>query len=144
MQKIPDSCHGINSACSNAEVEEWSHEVIPDRGIYVFFFFFVKCLKEQPHNFGVLINYVTFANSQTPFSSASKLNVNHCRTSSACHFYFNRIVHLWNVNPNIDTSLPFCSINRYMYSFLWKHFLENFDQNNPCTFNFVCACASCH
>ena len=92
------------------------------------FSFFVKCLKEQPHNFGVLINYVTFANSQTPFSSASKLNVNHCRTSSACHFYFNRIVHLWNVNPNIDTSLPFCSINRYMYSFLWKHFLENFGQ----------------
>ena len=34
-------------------------------------------------------------------------------------------------------------IKRKLQSFLWNHFIDHFDPNNPCSFHFICPCAKC-
>ena len=106
--------------------------------------FLVKCLQDPSDNFDILsYGHISFVSSCTRASSSAKLKHNFCRTTTTRHFYFNRIVHLWNVIPDIDTSQPYCTIKRQISSFLWDHFQSHFDPSSPCSFHLLCPCSSC-
>jgi hypothetical protein len=75
------------------------------------------------------------------------LTINFTRTSAARHFYFNRIVCLWNsiqsVVP-INTSESLYVIKRKLIKHFWSHFSRHFDPSNTCTYHLVCSCTKCH
>ena len=73
--------------------------------------FLVKSLKSPTPAFNIL-NYVTFNTSTTRSGTFNKLIHNFTSTSHAHHFYFNRIVRLWNSLPYIDLSLSIDTINQ--------------------------------
>ena len=79
----------------------------------LYLLFFVKCLKISPGNFNIS-DYVQFISSSTRNSSKQKLQFKYTRTSTTHHFYFNRIVRLWNAIPSTNTELSFDSIKSYM------------------------------
>jgi len=59
------------------------------------------------------------------------------------HSYFHRLRSLWNAMPIMDINL-YITLKRKLKSFLWNHFLTNFDESNKCTFHFLCPCSICH
>ena len=83
--------------------------------------FLVKSLMSPTPAFNIL-NYVTFNTSTTRSGTFNKLIHNFTSTSHAHHFYFNRIVRLWNSLPYIDLSLSIDTIKSNLHNF----FLETF------------------
>ena len=103
--------------------------------------FLIKSLKTPSNSFNIY-NYVSFNKCNTR-SSSNKL----CHKSSnniiAANSYFYRIPRLWNALPIIDLSLSFSTIKCKLYTFLWNHFLNNFDPHNHCSMHFLCLCRNC-
>ena len=104
--------------------------------------FLVKSLKEPADNTTIL-DYVTFASMNTRSASSGKLVYNYTRYSQSRHFYFNRIVRLWNSLQTIDLNQSIYSIKRQIISRLWLHFQTTFDPDNVCTYHFLCPCNKC-
>ena len=73
----------------------------------------------------------------------SKLLHNSTPTSYIRHFYFNRIVRLWNSLPFIDFHLPFYVIKAKLYDYFWNHFVIHFDANDVHLYHIVCPCNHC-
>ena len=61
--------------------------------------FLLKCFCD-PHDNMNIWEYVSFSSNNTRAAAANKLTHNLCRTSMTRHFYFNRVVRLWNSLPN--------------------------------------------
>ena len=80
-------------------------------------------------------NYLQFTTRNT---RSSNIRLVHTRSSnnSAKHFYFNCLPRLWNALPSINLDLPIYLNKSQLKSFLWNHFLLNFDSNNYCTYHF--------
>ena len=77
--------------------------------------FFIKSNFFPSKHFNVF-KYVTFSSTNTRSSSKQKL-IHHCSsTSSHFHFYFIRIVRLWNCLPYINLSLPFPLIKCQLFT----------------------------
>ena len=87
--------------------------------------------------------FISFSSSSTRSSTFKKLQHRYYRTTANRHFYFNRIVLLWNKLPPIDTSNSYKSIKKFLLSFFWQYFLEHFDDNS-CTFHIICPCSQCY
>ena len=72
-------------------------------------YFFIKCIKDPPDNFNIL-DYVSFSTNNTRSASSNKLVPNFSYYRSSRHFYFNRIIRLWNKLPvnlfSMSDSLP--------------------------------------
>ena len=104
--------------------------------------FLVKSLKEPADNTTIL-DYVTFVSVNTRSASSGKLVHNYRRFSQSRHFYFNRIVRLWNSLPTIDLNQSIYSIKRRIIFRLWLHFQTTFDPENECNYHFLCPCNKC-
>ena len=104
--------------------------------------FLIKCIKHPPDNLHIF-SHISFVSSCTRASSFKKIKQNFCRSSSTKHFYYNRIVHLWNALPPLDTSESYSFIKIQIMNFLWDHFKTNFNPDRPCTYHFLCPCSSC-
>ena len=98
--------------------------------------FLVKLLKEPPDNFNIF-NYISFSSGSTRSASSGKLVHNFTHYCSSRHFYFNRIVRLWNALPQINLNDSFFTIKRKVRSYFWHHFIANFDSNNICSYHLV-------
>ena len=105
--------------------------------------FLIKCIKFPSDNFNIF-DYISFNNTCTRHHTNHKLQHRYCRTTAMRHFYFVRIVRLWNSLPFIDLNNSFSTIKRYLYSYFWNHFIQYFDSVNICTFHFKCPCNSCN
>ena len=70
----------------------------------ILFLHLVKSLKSPSPAFNIY-NYVTFNTSTTRSEISNKLIYNFTPTSQSRHFFFNRIVRLWNFLPAIDINL---------------------------------------
>ena len=81
--------------------------------------FLVKHIKEPSDNYNIL-DHVRFRASVTRSST----------TTTARHFYYNRIVRLWNRLPEINLEHSVASIKANVTKFLWNHFLHYFDPSN--------------
>ena len=101
--------------------------------------FIVKCTCIQnPQDNLDISSFISFVRSRTITSTSMRLQRNFCHSSSTRHFYFNRMVLLWNAIPSIDISQPFLTICRHIMNFLWEHFGTVFNPDIPCTFYIVC------
>ena len=107
--------------------------------------FLVKCLQD-PHDCMNIRSHVSFSPSGTRAGSGNKLKYEYRRTSNGRHFYFNRVVRLWNKLPSscIDLTKSFATVRHTARAFLWTHFENHFDPKNTCTFHLVCPCYKCH
>ena len=91
-------------------------------------------LKIYPSDNCDIFSQISFVASCTRASSSKKLKHNFRRSSSTKHFYFNRIVYLWNALPPIDISQSYSSIKRQITNFLRDHFTANFNPDHSCTY----------
>ena len=103
--------------------------------------FFVNSLKHPTPSFNINL-YISFSHSTTR-SNLVKLHHNISFTNKERHFYFNRICRLWNSLPIIDISLPIETIKRRIKSFLWNHFITNFNSTDPHKYHYLCPCGNC-
>ena len=104
--------------------------------------FFVKSYKKPLPHFDIR-DFITFSTQST--RSASFLKLVHLRSqiSDVYHFYFARLVRLWNSLPAIDITLPDHTIKRKITDYLWVNFKANFESSLPCSFHLLCPCNRC-
>ena len=103
--------------------------------------FFIKSIKSPNNSFDIL-NYVSFSRGATR-SSGTKLCHRVTDNCISLNSYFYRIPKLWNAFPEIDLTLSLNTIKKKLKTYLWNHFVHNFDPNNTCTLHFVCPCYNC-
>ncbi|XP_064381995.1 uncharacterized protein LOC135330937 isoform X2 [Halichondria panicea] len=104
--------------------------------------FAVRCLQKPVDNFDIT-EFISFSTSNTRLSSNHKLvHKGHHRSNTTRHFYFKRLVRLWNALPFIDLSHSMSTIKNQLYKHFWDSFLERFDQSIICTYHLVCPCCS--
>ena len=106
--------------------------------------FLIKCMKNPSDNISLVPEFISFTSANTRSGHHRKLQYHYRRTSPARHFYFNRVVKLWNTLPPINIDLSYTSIKRFLTSILWKRFLLNFDPTNACTYQLICPCCHCY
>ena len=99
--------------------------------------FLIKSLKSPTDSFNI-DNHITFASSTTRSGTYQKLV--HSRTSTTIqrHFYFNRIIRLYNHLLVIDLSLSINTINNHITNYFWTHFTDNFNSERACIYHFLC------
>ena len=104
--------------------------------------FLIKHMKSPSDNFNIF-EYVRFNESASRSSTKKHLVHNYTRTNKARHFYYNRVVRLWNKLPeiNLESSVAYTKV--YLTKILWNHFLHSFDPDNTCSYHFCCPCSSC-
>ena len=102
-------------------------------------------MNDPPDNFNIT-DYISFVSSSTRAATMNRIKRTiplKPRLNSTRHFYFNRMVRLWNSLPNIDLQLPFNSIRRHILGIFWQVFIQQFDVNNSCTWYVSCPCTKC-
>ena len=82
--------------------------------------FLLKCIKYPPDNFDVF-SYISFCKSNSRSSSMGKLKYVYKWLSTTRHFYFNRVVRIWNQLPFLDLTLSFNSLKSIVIDHLWNH-----------------------
>ena len=98
--------------------------------------FVIKCLIKPTETFDVK----KFSTSITRSGTQQKLVFNHVRTNTVRHFFFHRVVKLWNSIPLVDLSLSFETLKATLYNHFWSHFITNFDSSDICSYHIVCPC----
>ena len=104
--------------------------------------FLVKCLQFPDPSFDIRA-FVSFSNLSTLSGFACKLVYRCSSTNKSRHFYFNRVVTLWNSLPLIDVSQSFSCIKSSFLNVFWEHFVCHFDSDDPCSFHYLCPCSTC-
>ena len=87
--------------------------------------------------------HIQFARNPTRSGTSSKLVHVKALQSLHHHFYFNRIVRLWNHLPEIDTSLSIHTIKNQITAYLWNHFITSFNSDSLCSYHVICPCYRC-
>ena len=108
-------------------------------------FLLIKLMKDPPNNFNIT-DYISFVSTSTRAATMNRIKRSiplKPRLNTTRHFYFNRVVRLWNTIPNIDLQLPFNSIKSYILDIFWHIFIQQFDVNNSCTWLLTCPCTNC-
>ena len=62
---------------------------------------------------------------------------------SSSNFYFNRFPRLWNSLPSVDDDVSTSVVISRLKALFWSHFLLNFNNDDPCSYHFLCPCSSC-
>ena len=104
--------------------------------------FFIKSYKSPSQHFNIN-DYMKFRISNTRSSTYHKLIHQRSSSNLSRHFYFCRLPRLWNSLPPIDLTLPVSTITSFLKQFLWSHFTKNFNDDNICTFHYLCPCYRC-
>ena len=104
--------------------------------------FLIKCFKDPSENFNPL-RFISFITHSSRSATNHKLKVNFKRTSHTRHFYFNRVVRLWNCLPSLDSSLSYSSLKYSIKQMFWSYFIKHFNPNITCTFHIACPCSNC-
>ena len=99
-------------------------------------------IKSPTDNFNIS-NYITFASGTTRSRTHHKLVYFRTSTTIQRHFYFIRIVRLYNHLPVIDLSLSINTIKNRLIIYFWTHFTHNFNSERTCTYHFLCPCYRC-
>ena len=107
--------------------------------------FFIKLLKFPPDNFSIA-DYVSFLNTTTRSSTSLhkiKSNLPMSRLSSTNHFYFIRIVRIWNSLPPIDLSESFATLRSSIFKLYWNYFITHYSLSISCSWCRICLCSTC-
>ena len=104
--------------------------------------FLIKSLRNPTSSFNIN-NYITFFTGSSRLAKSHKLQHSYNSNNISRHSYFNRICHLWNALPVINLDYPIGIIKKQLKTFLFNHFITNFDPANSCSFHFLCPCSRC-
>ena len=107
--------------------------------------FLLGLLKNPPDNFN-LSEYIHFAQSPTRSSSTGKITASSpCtpRLNSTRHFYFNRIIKIWNSLPPLDLDCPLSTHKSFLWKFYWDYFIHHYCVESTCSWYRVCPCSNC-
>lgn len=104
--------------------------------------FFIKSLN-SPHESFNIKNYISFATGATRLAANHKLQHTRCTDNPSNNFYFNRLPRIWNHLPVFNINLDPVTIKHKLHSYLWKHFENNFNSHNACSYSFLCPCMNC-
>ena len=104
--------------------------------------FFIKSCKLPSPHFNIH-HYITFANSSTRFSEHSKLLHTKSFSNNSRHFYFCRLLRLWDVLPHINVNLALYLSSRKIYTNFSGSILLTIDSCCVCSFHFCCPCSKC-
>ena len=88
--------------------------------------------------------YITFTQGHTRSSTHNKLKHRLHSTNLNRNSYFHRLPRLWNALPVINTNLSIVTIKAKLKKFMWNHFVTHFDDDNHCTYHYLCPCSKCH
>ena len=105
--------------------------------------FAIKSIKSPTNQF-TMTNFITFNSASTRSGSSNKLIHQPHLNNMSRHSYFHRLPNLWNAFPIIDLNQSFQVIKSKLKKHFWNHFVETFDDTNPCTLHYLCLCSSCH
>ena len=105
--------------------------------------FAIKSIKSPTDQFNIN-NYITFNSTNTRSGSSNKLLLPQHLNNISRHSYFHRLPSLWNAIPILDLNMSVCWLKSKLKSYLWDHFLTNFDENNNCTLHYLCPCSRSH
>ena len=105
--------------------------------------FAIKSLKSPTRNFDIN-RYITFTQGHTRSSTHNKLKHRLHSTNLNRNSYFHRLPRLWNALPVINTNLSIATIKAKLKKFMWNHFVTHFDDDNHCTYHYLCPCSKCH
>ena len=121
-------------------------QLLPSMYVHVYelsdILFFIKSVRSPSNSFYIL-NYVSFVRGATR-SSNTKLFHRAANNRITSNSYFYRIPKLWNALPEINLTLSLNTIKKKLNTFLWNHFIQNFDPSNNCVLHFVCPCYNCN
>ena len=98
--------------------------------------FFIKSLKFSTCKFNIL-GYVEFSSNPT-ISVGHNLKHKSGSTNCVMNSYFFCLPKLWNSLPVIDLSHSITSINFKLKNHFWDYFINNFINNNFCTYHYLC------
>ena len=98
--------------------------------------FLVKCFLFPPDNFDIF-SYVSFCKPGSRSGTSGKLFCSSHRLSSSRHFYFARVVRLWNKLPSVDLLKSYNTIKKRINVHLWSRFVTHFNSNH-----FICPCSN--
>ena len=83
----------------------------------------IKLMLDLPRGFR-LEEYINKISSSIRGSSLNKIKLSRLlthRLNVTRHFFFNRVIRIWNSLPYIDTQLPNLSIRRHILGIFWKY-----------------------
>ena len=98
--------------------------------------FFIK----SPSNYFNINDFIFCSFVSTRSSTGFKLQHISSSSNPSHSFYFCRLLRLWNSLPTIEISLSTTILKQRLQRFLWNHFLNNFEDDNSCTFHYYCPC----
>ena len=104
--------------------------------------FLIKSLRNPTSSFNIN-NYITFFTGSSWLAKSHKLQHSYNSNNTSRHSYFNRISCLWNALAVINLDYPIGIIKKQLKTFLFNHFITNFDPANSCSFHFLCPCSRC-
>ena len=109
--------------------------------------FLIKSIRNPTSIAYNINNYITFytQSGSSRLAKAHKLQHSYGVNNTSRHSYFNRFPHLCMECLTSHKSKPFYinSIKKQLRTFLFNHFITNFDSANSCTFHFLCPRARC-
>ena len=107
---------------------------------------FCKIAESNHGTLWYIRSHIQLSGNPTRLGTSSKLvHPVHAKAlqSSHHHFYFNRIVSLWNHLPEIQTSFSINTIKNQLTVYLWNHFTTNFNSDSLCSYHILCPCYWC-
>ena len=104
--------------------------------------FFIKSIQNPSDSFDIR-NFVDFYQLSTRSSTSNKLKHVFSSTNRQSNFYFNRLPKLYNALPALNLNLSFNTIKTYLKQLFWKHFVSNFNSDDPHSLHFICTCSIC-
>ena len=104
--------------------------------------FFIKSVKFPSRHFNIN-NYVHFCNQSTRSSTSYKIKHTYSSTNRQKNHYFNRLPRIYNALPAIKSKSTNDHYQSCPEKYFWDHFIRNFNNDNMCTYHFVCPCCNC-
>ena len=89
-----------------------------------------------------IFSYVSFCKPGSCSGTSGKLFCSSHRLSSSRHFYFARVVRLWNKLPSVDLFKSYNTIKKRIYVHLWSCFVTHFNSSDPHSNHFICPCSN--
>ena len=105
--------------------------------------FAIKSIKVQSKQFNIH-DHINFSSANTRSGTSNKLIIPHHLNNVSRHSYFHRLPTLWNAMPILNLDLTFPLLKSKLKTFLWDHFITNFEDNNNCSLHYLCPCSRCH
>lgn len=89
--------------------------------------------------------YPSFLLPLVPPSATNKIKSNLAipHSNPVRHFYFNRLLRLWNSLPPLDLDLPYFKIKKFIMDIYWDYFLHTYSTDITCTWFRSCPCNNC-